>query len=357
MAILAAGLVVGAIYGVVRLLSGSPSLDRAAVQLPTSNPQGIFPWQGGVLCVESSRLYCTDLSGKPLWNTALPAADMKAARVGDLTVAWGSKQVALIDGNGIVQQTLATTGDVVLAVPGKTSYAVVTKEEGQHRLRFYSVKDKTMIDEMPLSSEDMLGMGFFGENLSQLWMLVVDSGGTHPITKLTMYVPGKNSTGKTTGEITLTDELAYAAYVQPNMTYVVSTHTLTSWEHTGTKTDSKLVYGWNLEDALVDGSGKVSFLFAPSGEGAAGQISSLWYIGAGGAQYRIPLPAGCTKAMLKDNGRICVVAQNGVYSMAQNGSGSRFYPISNAVDSVPGYIPGKALVVQEKHRNYLINMP
>ena len=310
--------------------------------------------------MEGSKLYCWDLSlNRVIWSTDLPVNDMKAARVGDYTVAWGGKQVELIDPAGTVKYTLPTAGDIVLAAPGLTSYAVVTEEEGQHRLRFYSIKDGSAFDEFPpFSYEDILGMGYFGDNLSQLWMLVVDSNGTHPVTKLMIYAPGKNSTGKTLGQITLTDELAYAAYVESNMTYIVSTHTLTYWEHTGSSmTASKLVDGWNLEDALEDGKGHVSFLFAPTGGGDTGQISALWYISTSGTEYRIPLPAGCIKAMLKANGRICVATKNGIYSMAQNGSGSRFYPISNTIDSIPAVVPGQALVVQEKHSNYLINMP
>jgi hypothetical protein len=358
-AIVAAAVLGLAAFGLVKLLSSAPNLDRDAVMLPTSDPNGVFSWKNGVLCVEGSKLYCMDLtkSNDP-WQTDLPVDNMKAARSGDYIVAWGGKQVVLIDANGTVKYRLGTNGDVVLAAPGLTTYAVATKEEGQHRLRFYSIKDGSPMDELPFSYENVMGMGYFGDKMNQIWILTVDSNSTHPVTKLTLYVPGKNSTGKTIGSISLTDELAYAAFIESKMTYVVSTHTLTNWENTSTKSGSKLIYGWTLQDALEDGNGRVSFLFAPSGGGeTSGQISALWYISSTGAEYRIPLPAGCIRAMLKSNGRICVVTKNGVYSMAQNGSGSRFYPISSEIDSIPAVVPGQAIVVQENHKNFLLNMP
>lgn len=358
LAVLAIALVLGAGgYGLYKAIAGSPDLVRNAKFLPTPDPAGVFPWAEGVLCVEGAQLYCMDLKSKePLWQTALPMKNMKAARVGKLAVAWGGNQVLLINEYGEVKQSLLAQGDVLLAAPGTSTYAVVTSEEKekQHRLRFYSVKDEKLVDEVFFAFESVLDMGYFGDKLSQLWMLVVDSNSTQPVTKLKIYYPGK----KTTGEIKLSNELAYAAFFGDN-TYIVSTHTLTCWEHTGKKSEdkSKLIYGWSLEDAYVDSSGRVSFLFAPAGAGGLDSISALWYVSTAGAEYRIPLPAGCFKAMLKANGRICVATRNGVYSMAQNGSGSRFHPFGNEIASIPAVVPGQAFVIQERHRNYLINMP
>jgi hypothetical protein len=286
------------------------------------------------------------------WNTQLPTTGMKAARVGNLTVAWGGKYVLVIDENGIVKETKTTSGDVVLATPGISNYAVVTKEENQHRLWIYSVKDNKQVDEELFPYESVLGMGFFGDNLSQLWTLAVDSHGTQPMTKLTTYYPGK----ATTGEITLNNEVGYTALLQDKMTYIIGTHTLTTWEHTSDKKDSTLIYGWNLQDMLVEDN-RISFLLSPSGSNSSGQISALWYINTSGQSYRIPLPAGCFKAMLKAHGGICVSTAYGIYSMDINGANSRLYPISTGVDSILAVVPGKAFVYQFQHRNYLINMP
>lgn len=352
-ALLAVALVGFAVFGIVKLISGTPNLDRGAVHLPASDPNGIFAWDGGVLCIDQNTLICTDMTGKLLWQTKLPANNMKAARVGNLTTVWGGSYVLVIDESGNLKPMPSITGDIVLATPGINYYAVVTKEENQHRLRLYTVKDGKQIDEELFPFESVLGMGFFGDNLNQLWTLAVDSHGTQPVTKLTTYYPGK----VTSGELTLPNEIGYAAFLQDKMAYIVGTHTLTTWDHVSDKMPSKLIYGWNLQDVLIEAGGKISFLFSPAGADASGQISALWYINTSGGEYRIPLPAGCFKAMLRDRGRICVATRNGVWSMAQNGTDSRFYPIGRTVESIPAVIPGKAFVMQEQHRNYLVAMP
>jgi hypothetical protein len=351
-AILAVAVVVAAVYGLVKLISGTPSLDTDAVHLPSSDPDSVFAWQNGALFIDKITLVCTDLSGKDL-NTKLPAINMKAARVGNLTAAWGSGYVVILDENMQAKSMLNVTGDIVMAAPGQDYYAVVTKEENQHRLRVYNVKDSKQVDEELFPYQSVLGMGFFGDKLGQLWTLVVDSHGTEPVTKLTTYYPGKS----TSGEIILNNEIGYAAFLQnKTTTYIAGTHTLSSWQQSVMK-DNKLIYGWNLQDVLPEASGNISFLFAPSSADSSGLISALWYINTSGTEYRIPLPAGCFKAMLTEHGKICVATRNGVWSMAVNGSGSRFYPIARTVEAIPAVIPGKAFVMQEKHRNYLIMMP
>ena len=355
MVLLALAILAGAGYGIYRFVTRTPNLDSGAVLLPGSDNDGaVFPWADGVLCVDKRQLICTNTKGESLWHTELPEENMKAARQGDLTAAWGGTVVVIIDAQGQVVRTQTTTGDVVTVAPGKTQYAVVTREENQHRMRLYTVKDGTQVDEELFPYQSVIGVGFYGTDLIRLWTLSIDSHGTTPVTRLMTYYPGKT----TTGEQTMNDEVGYLALLEDKATYLVGTHTLTTWQQPGGKKESKLIYGWNLQDMLEEPNGRVSFLFAPSGgEDAADQISMLWYINSAGDEYRIPLPAGCIRAMLKANNRLCVVTRNGVYSMNLNGSGSRFYPVSFTVESIPAVVPGKALVAQGQHRNYLIPMP
>ncbi len=352
--ILALVLLAGIGYGVYQLIVGTPELDSNAFLLPTPNKDGVYPWSNGVLSVYDNKLICNELNrDAPLWTIDLPANNMKARKEGDYAVAWGGNNTVLIDKDGISRGVKAEPEgtEVVLAVPGASTFAVIIREEGQHRLRVYSAKDLSQVDEIRFPYASVLGVGYFGDKASQLWVLTVDSHGTEPVTRLTTYTPGK----KYTGEITLRNEIGYAAVLQKDLTYLVGTHTQTVWEHGGETEPRKLVYGWNLQDALVGANGKVTFLFSPAG--AAGQLSSLWYVNSDGTEYRFPLPAGCTKAMLKENGRICAVSANGVYSFAANGTSSRFYPLANTVESISAVVPGKAFVIYSNHRNYLMNLP
>lgn len=344
-------------FGLYSLIVGTPSLDKNAISLPTPDKEGIFPWKDGVLSVYQNKLICNNLDGSSPWGSGsvdLPVTGMKARREGDFTVVWGGKNIMVVEKDGRIKNNKVNEapGEVVLAVPGVTTYAAITQEENQHRLRVYSMKDGSEIDEVLFPYASVLDMGYFGDKSGQIWVLTVDSHGVQPITKLTTYLPGKNSTRS----IPLRDEIGYRAVLQEKQTYLVGTHTMTYWENTSQK-QSTLVYGWNLQDVFTEKNGSVSFLFSPAGGDENGQISSLWYINTAGREYRIPMPAGVIRAMLKDNGRICAVTPKGAYSMAQNGTGSRFYPFSITVESIPAVVPGKAFVIYAGHRNYLINMP
>lgn len=134
------------IYGIVKWIGGTPTLDKNAVHLPNSDPSGVFAWDNGMLFVDGRKLICQGLNKADDWKTDLPETGMKAARVGKITVAWGGKSVAVVDEKGGQKPMPQLNGEVVMAAPGAKYYAVVTKEENQHRLSIYNVKDASFVD-------------------------------------------------------------------------------------------------------------------------------------------------------------------------------------------------------------------
>ena len=352
-ALLAVALVSLAIFGIVKLFSGTPDYAKTAILLPGNNPS-VFPFKDGVLCIDGRQLVCSGLKGQTLYTANLPADGMKACRQGSLTAVWGGKVVEIIDEYGASIKLLPTAGDVVTVALGMTQFAVVTTEEGQPRMRLYNLTKNEPFDEVFFTDERVIGVGFYGDKLSQLWTLFIDSHGTQPVTKLYTYYPGRSSTGS----IEINDEVCYLASLSDKSIYTLGTHSLTVWDQAGDKKSSKMVFGWNLQDMLVEDNGRVTFLLSPSGGSEdQQQISALWYICSDGSEYKLPLPAGCIKAMIKDNQRLVVISHNGVYSMAADGANSRFYPVGFTIDSVADVVPGKAFVAQSKHRSYLLPMP
>jgi hypothetical protein len=351
---LAAVAVLGlAVFGIVKLFSGTPDYAKTAILLPGTNP-GVYPFKDGVLVIDGRQLVCCDLKGQSLWTANLPADGMKATRQGNLTAVWGGKVVEIIDENGSSIKLQDTAGDVSTVALGLTQYAVVTTEEGQPRMRLYNLTATDPIDQVFFTDERVLGVDFYGDKLSQLWTLFIDSHGTQPMTKLYTYYPGRSSTGS----IEINDEVCYLASLRDKTIYTLGTRSLTAWDHTGVKKSSRMVYGWYLQDMLVEDNGLVSFLLSPSGGNEdQAQISALWYISSDGREYKIPLPAGCIKAMIKDNRKLEVITHNGVYSMAVDGTNSRFYPVGFTIDSVSVVVPGKGYVAQTKHGSYLLPMP
>ena len=346
----------GVVFGMIKLFTSTPNLTKSAVLLPGGDTAGkqVFPWADGVLSITKDRqLICCDMKGVTQWTIQVPADNMKASRRGKLTAVWGGKVVQIIDETGISLVTKNMQGEVIDVAVGETQYAVITKEEDQHRLYLYNLKSDEVVDGDNFPSQSVMGLGFYGKGMENLWTLALDSHGTVPVTRLTTYYPGK----LTTGTITLNDEVGYTVVLAGNSIYVVGTHSLTDWQN-GEKKSSRLVYGWNLQDSYTFPSGKTGFLFSPSGgQEASTQISMLWYIDSTGTEYRVPLPPGCIKAMIKSSGKLCVATRNGAYLMDLDGTNRRFYPLNFNVDSVPAVVSGSAFVAQSTHRNYLIPMP
>ncbi len=341
------------IYGLVSLLSGTPDYAKAALSLPGSDPS-VFPYADGVLSINERQLVCCDLKGKSLWTAALPTDGMKATRLGNLTAVWGENIVEILDEKGISIIVQNTEGTVLTVALGQTQYAVVVSEDGQSRMRLYNLSSKDPIDEVFFPDERVLGVGFYGDKLAQLWALFIDSHGTTPVTKLNTYFPGRSSTGS----VVLGEEVGYWATLYNKTIYLLGTQTLSTWDHAGGRKSSKLVYGWYLQDMLVESNGRVTFLLAPSGGGEEQpQISALWSISSDGAEYKIPLPAGCIRAMLQEDRSLAVATHNGVYDLAADGSSSRFYPVSFTIDEVSAVVPGRAFVARTKHGSYLLPMP
>lgn len=345
------------VYGIVSLLSGTPDYAKSAVTLPDSN-SGVYPYADGVLCINDRQLVCCDLQGKIQWAVDLPTDNMKATRLDTLTAVWGDINgkgvVEILDEKGTSVSVLNTEGSVVNVALGQNQYAVVTNEYDQPWIRLYNLNKDTPIDSVPFTDEQVLGVGFYGDKLTQLWTLFIDSHGTQPVTKLNTYYPGRS----TTGSIELGDEVGYKAILRDKTIYMLGTHTLSSWDHSGSKKSSKLVYGWYLQDMLVEDTGRVTFLLAPNGgTQESQQISALWSISSDGTEYKIPLPAGCIRAMLKADRSLVVATANGVYSMAADGTKSRFHPVGFTIENIPAVVPGKAFVAQTQHDSYLLPMP
>ena len=358
-ALLLLALLAVGVYGIVSLLSGTPDYAKSAILLPSNNP-GVYPYADGVLTISERQMVCFDLQGKILWDANLPTDNMKAARLGKLTAVWGDVSgggvVEILDEKGISITVLNTVGSVVTVALSPSQYAVVTNEDGQPRMRLYNLNKEEPFDEVLFTDEQVLGVGFYGEKdkLTQLWTLFIDSHGTQPVTKLNTYYPGRS----TTGSIELDDEVGYKALLRDKTIYMLGTHTLSSWDHSGSKKSSKLVYGWYLQDMLVEDTGRVTYLLAPVG-GAEDttQISALWSISSDGTEYKVPLPAGCIRAMLKADRSLVVATGNGVYSMAADGTRSRFHPVGFTIENISAVVPGKAFVAQTKHGSYLLPMP
>ncbi|MDD3243611.1 MAG: hypothetical protein PHD32_07815 [Eubacteriales bacterium] len=327
-------------------LTGEQPPENRIVQLPGKGDGTVTAYSGGVLCVDDKQLVCCDAAGATLWQINLPLSNMNAIRRGNYTLAWGGSTVCLIDQAGIMQDVKELSGEILLARMGSSQYACVVLEEGQHRLRVFNLAGSDM-DEERFPDKTVLDADYYGEALDTLWVLSVDSHGTQPVTRINTYQPGK----KTTGGISVVDEVGYRVNVLNKRIYYVGSHHIYVWEQSGDEVKQLSVYGWNLQDQLAGDTG-MTYLFAPSTP--YGQsIGALWHIAADGTQNTISLPAGCTQAILGQK-YIFAVTSNGFYTMTLNGSALESHKLPFAVDEVSAVIPGQAFIVRSGHSLYLV---
>lgn len=344
--ILALALVGGGVFAYMRINANRP-LEEGIVQLPGKGDGAVAAWSDGFTVIDDKQLVCVNAEGETLWTSNLPYSGMQARRDGSYTLAWSQDTVCIIDASGIILDTLQIPGEILFCRAGKEQFACITSEEGQHRLRAYSIKNNTLIDEERFPDKTVLDAEYYGDALNQIWVLSVDTHGTQPVTRVNTYQPGR----KTTGDISVSDEIGYNVTVNGSRIHFVGSHHIYVWEQSGDVADEKAIYGWNLQDMLAGAQG-ISYLLAPATP--YGQpIGTLWYMGADGTQNFISLPMSCTQAVIGGKGLMAIHAQ-GVYTMGVNGSNMKSYKLAFAVEEVAAVSPGKAFVVRSGHNLYLI---
>ena len=329
-------------------------LEERVMTLTADSAQRVTALDDGLLLSSGLTLSRIDLAGKLLWAAEMPAADMNITGNGELVALWNETTALLLsDETGMSLLRQESEAPIQGLTCGKEHYAITTQEDRQRRGRVYKL-DGTQIDDLLFPYQDVLGVGFYSDNLSQLWTLSLDSHATLPITHLKTYQPGKS----TTGNITVNGEILYLAQPKDKSFMTVGTRNIQFFSATGERQFEKSIYGWYLQDLQVDSQGRAQFLLCPAGaEEGVSTLSALWYIRAEAdgstTETRISLPAGCIRAVLTQNG-IAAFSAEGVHTMDSSGGNYAFHKLPHAVSAVTGLVPGQAAVVQSPDGVFLV---
>lgn len=348
-AVIALALIGALTFVVYRAINPVAPVNKRTVELPAAPGDSIYGWESGFLCVSGRTLVCVDTAGKPLWTADLPVDGMEVTRAYGLTAAYKGNMYVLIDSNGSVLATQElTTGNILMMRCGSSGVAVLTQEEDQHRLWVYDLGGG-LVDNARFPYLSVLAMDYYGLDGKLLWVLVLDSHGTIPVSWYRSYHPGKS----TTGAITLNGQVAYSALPTDKEVFVVGTHNLIGHTASNAKNYDKLIYGWSLQDQRETG-GEARFLLAPSNTGDQdAALSTLWYISSSGQEYRIPLPSGCFKALIGASGLVAVTRE-GIYTMNIDGGNRAFSKMPFLIDRVAAVSPGNAMAVESGGLVYLV---
>ena len=328
-------------------------LEKDLVELNVSIYANVFPYDEGVVVVDQRELISFDLKGREEFRVDLSEFDMQAYRNGNVTVVWDDNTAQIYNEEGVLILAKEIENDDVEILFGRTGtnyFALATIEEGQYRARIYDYEAND-ITNMLFSYQSMLDLGFFGDSGDQLWALLLDSHGTIPITKVRTDHPGKSMTGS----ITVLNQVCYGIMPLDNIVYVVGSKHIESYTYTGVEQSEVLVYGWTMQDYLVEGN-KVSFLMGTNqSDEYQSPVSALWYIGADDSQFRLSLPTGIIKAYMSENDVYAFTSQ-GIYVYEIGKSDKNFQKFSFEIVDIPAVVSGKAIIIQSEENFYILPM-
>ena len=330
----------------IYFLFSSSSLADQVLELP-GKADGVYPYSDGVICIDGQQLTCFDMQGKSLFQAILPLEGMQAHKSGNLTVIWGANVVLTLDQTGYVLCVQEMEDTVLIARAGKDQFAVITHEENQDRLQVFSPVG-VAIDREIFPYRTIMAMDFFGSNLQQLWILLVDSHSTQPISYINTYTPGKSSSVT----IPITGEVGYDVAIPDKRIYFMGTHHISAWENTGNLYRETSIYGWNLQDRVVMADHTPLYALSPSG-GTAGNIGSVWITGTAQSQVPFLVPSGALKIALTQR-RVYIITPNELYTYTHDGTQERVETLPIGVEEVLQIIPERAFVVRSGHTVSLV---
>ncbi len=234
-------------------------MEKQMIELDVSVYAKVYPYDNGLVVVDQKELIWFDKNGKEDGRVELPRYDMQAYRAGDVTVVWDAESAQVYNEEGVLileklMQVMSPDGEILFGRTGEDYFVLSTIEEGQYKARVFDYEAKD-VDEMLFPYQSMMDLGFFGDTGKQLWVLLLDSHGTIPITKVRTDHPGKSMTGS----ITILNQVCYEIVPLRDVVYIIGTHHIQSYSYTSVKQTEQLVYGWTMQDYVVDGQ-DISFL-------------------------------------------------------------------------------------------------
>lgn len=237
-----------------------------------------------------------------------------------------------MNASGAVLQHQELASPILMMRCGADCYAVAVREDGQRVVYIYKAVDGSLVERLLIPYQSVLDMGFTSGNLSQFWLLTLDSHYTVPSAQVKTLQPGK----ALTANISITGQVVYAVSPGEKDLYTVGTHAIQKWDTAGSQTWERSIYGWTLVDMRRDKETGVQFLLGPaSNQEEEVPLTELWYIASNGKEQRFSLPAGCTQAVLGET-QIMAFSQAGIYTVALKTGDTQFYNAELPMKHVTG---------------------
>jgi len=331
-------LLCGAAYGVVRLLQSSRQSINSK-QLPFTADTNYTFTGTGFLYMYGDRLYYEDLAdNKKNVSYQVSTGDVNLAASSTISVLYHSAAVQII-GAGEPLTITETVRDVACG----TDHVVVWREGdgGATSLLIYD-KNGVQTDQMDFEPNALLDFGFAETGDETMWTLELSVNDALPVSTLTTY---NLATNRTTGVITVQDQLVDGVVFSQNSIFLSCTTSLIRFNRTGiTEAYRLLVYGWELYGVSFSGSSPI-MLYRERGTTSTEGTVKLYTLPEGGvasaAVSKIQLPAGTQKTFLA-GGKLYACTSTQIYTFSSAGKQLSLAELPRATDAVSklsdGYI-------------------
>ena len=319
----------------------------APILLPCSPGSRIEPLKDGLIYSDGAYLHALNRTGTQIWTNPLGSGGDFSVYDGGVA-AWSGTMLSFMNAGGVSLYSGNMKDTVISAKLGTAYAAVLIGQEGNGTL-VVTERGGRPVDSIAMPNQTVLDYGFYsGGNM--LWVMLLDTEGTLPLSTISNYRPGLTLAGS----ITDAEQTVYHVNFQSDGIHTVGTIYARVYDYTGKEKAARrqLVYGWYLLDS--SGGGNPLLAYAPiSQEGI--DVSDVRLIqGATDKVIRMPFP--CMAIRVSGN-VVYGFSEDYVMRYAPSDPKPVSYPLRIAADRLVGITDNRAAILVSGESVYLQQLP
>ena len=286
---------VAASYGLSQLIQRNETtrLTRA-ILLPALPTQHIRPYKDGLIYNDGTVLHALNGAGEQIWSYSA-GVDSQMFTDSNIAATWSGTSLAFLDGSGAPIYSDALEDTVLSARAGKHFLVAQVGQQLNSTLVVIERSSGKQVDRISLEHKTLLDYGFFSED-RMLWVMLLDSEGTTPVSSVATYRPGKTQ-HRAAQE---SDQILYHTMFEETDMITIGTSYIKHYDYTGAEIESRqqLVYGWYMVD---EEKGKMAFV--PTQQADGGLRAKEIRILSGQTERTVHMPFEC-KAVFIAKGKV-----------------------------------------------------
>ncbi len=336
---------VAASYGLAQLLKRNETTRLTqAIKLPALPTQYIWPYKDGLIYYDGTVLHALNGAGEQIWPYSA-GADSQFFTDSGIVAAWSGTSLAFLDGSGAPIYSDALEDKVLSARAGKHFLVAQVGEQLNSTLVVIERSSGKQIDRISLENKTLLDYGFFSED-RMLWVMLLDTEGTMPVSSVTTYRPGKTQ-HRAAQE---SDQILYHAMFDETDMITIGTSYIKHYDYTGAEIEAqqRLVYGWYMVD---EENGKMAFV--PTQQADGGLRAKEIRILSDSSDRAVHMPFEC-KAVFVSKGKIYGFSDKYVMEVTENSKSMRTKELPIQADQVLGITDSQSAIVISGEGVYLV---